>query len=390
MKRRDFIKLVAAALVARLQLAPQEALASVNFDKLVALSPDLAADIASRFAEDAEDGVPRHVSDPIPMVDVNNNLCGYEVDYSYDETPWGYIVIDASCRGLISRFSLNKGDMGLYNRIIQSPKVSGHRSRYSSDEQILIMLNPFEYGVATGDGSKAYTNSNKELNIKSMGVRSKPVTTWKNLMVPIKEAYSTGYRRVEVAFGAEVSGPSESNIEVNTGSYACAVTALYAIAGGVPYPSANNWQRWLVDTTSQWSEYGVIWDYTNTKIDHISNNIKYGMTTNNDIGPGFVNYCKSRGRDMAYSYTNNPTYEEFKKQAKIGAHSVISVGIMTQGQNGTYESGHSMAADGVCTMGTNEGPTYQYLYVYDGWSDFTFLRFSYSGYTFKGGTYFSI
>lgn len=380
MDRRTFLSSVGALLGLGLT-APARAFCD-EYGCLVQFSPSLAEEHALAFASSFAPDKRLKVEQPIPMCDADGNMIGYEVDFVDGGVPSGYVVLDVTCSNLVSRFCFDANCEGMYRQSLKANTLT--REVTPSSNPVLIKLNPIEY-AATQDGEDyLYVNSGTLIPKSERISRSRPTTEWSKLMV--SNIYS-GFDITETIYGASVANLTESSVVRQLKRYACGVTALYCIACSVPYPSALNWQRWLIDFNDI-NQYTNIWNDTNTYVDHTTGGVSYGETNTNDIGLGFAKFCARQGRDIDYTYTAVPSYEAFRNQAMLGCHSVFTGGIIRTGTG--KRAGHIMAVQGVATFGpSGTGTKKQYLYVYDGWSNNVFLELNSPSYADRYATYFT-
>ena len=127
--------------------------------------------------------------------------------------------------------------------------------------------------------------------------------------------------------------PYMNEIRNNTGKYACAVTALFMIAGNTVCNNnflinCSNWYNQIPD----WNEYSVIWDATETTVIQNSNSsassaVQLGITKDDKIGPGFVDYCKGKSFNLSESHWRSPTFQQYISQVSNIQHSVFTARI---------------------------------------------------------------
>lgn len=369
--RRNFIRLSIAG-VAGGWLAPRNSFASEpnGNPEHLAFTSQVAVDLASRFAE-ANYSEQFIASNPIPVIDDAGNHKGWSVDYFQSGLPHGYIIFDVDMPSMISRFSFSSDTKNLYESIASS-SVSTFRSL--ENEPILVRSSPLDYGAADIRSGLVLEHGNAVRSYNGASLLAEPdKTEWKNLVINSMDIFGDPYTVIDENYIGDYWFVTEGDIERNTGTYACAVTALYTIAGLTP---TNN--GFLIDPFSDYGEYSKIWNYTGTYVYRSSGGIDYGLTDMDNIAVGFALYCSSKGHSQAYQSVFSPSFTRLKNQVNSIRHSLFS-GSIIRSETGK-ESGHSMAVGGWATLKQGNSML-NTLYVFDGWYSDGYLNFSYNGYT---------
>lgn len=375
--RRSLIKLVAAGIASAVY--PKKAVAAET-EKLVQFSPSVAVEIAAKFAE-ANAPCSLTATNPIPIFDASGEQCGWSVDFQHDNIQSGYLILDANEPELISQFSFTDGALNPYAEIAKD-LPSNHSSLALNPS--IVKMSPFDFCAIDPETSRAIGKSGSSFSIKTDAVSllSGHTTTWDKIMIPESKVYGNGYSIQSSNVMGDLYYVSESKIENEVGRYACAVMALYTVAG---ITVVNN-SGFLINPYTDFQEFLSIWDYTNTYAEDDSssaNGIIYGTTDDVEIGRGFQEYCASKGHSQPYVGVISPSITPFTTHVASHKPSIYSVRINTTGG----KSGHSMTVAGVATL--SDGTTsFDTLYVYDGWSKMTYLKFRAEGFASSYGTFF--
>lgn len=373
--RKRFIKIMAAIAAAGIP-KPKRALASEKSD-LVVFSSEVALDYAERFVKN--NFLPTaSVDAPVPIVDIYGQPSGYAVDVVEGGGNSGYILLDVNCPELITSFCFDSGAVGPYEKRKQILKKDADISK--SGSPCLLQLSPLDlylYDEAEGKAIDVDGSIMRPLRKSA----STPKTKWTDLMVTLDEAYGSSYTITSQDYIGDYWFATEEQIEHNTGKYACAVTALYTIAG-LTWTGSG----FLIDTFSDWSCYGQIWNYTHSNLlgTYGSWGGALGSTAKENIGSGFLSFCASRGFTQGYSNKNSPSFSDFVSSVSRAKHSVFTGTITdTKGE----ASCHAMSVAGWAVLKKN-GQAMNTIHVYDSWGSMVFLNYSYSGYRDTYGTFF--
>lgn len=377
LNRRDFIHLFAGAVVSAFAL-PKVAYANGVSDNLVQFSPSVALEIAGMFA-DNNLNAGLSAENPIPLLDMRGNQIGWSVDYIKNGNPHGYILLDTTVDGLISRYSQLEGTTNLCSSSAAEASVQS-----CSLEAVpkLVSISPLDFGVLDEQTGAVYS---KTMGITSLNdnVRA-TATNWNSLMIDLVDIYRNPYTVSAQDFTGDFWFLTESQIIKHTGKYACGITALFTIAG-----LTQNGNKFLIDTTSEnavdWTAYSQLWNATATTVADSSNGFSLGSTAFNNLGPGFSSYCfNQHGYTQTSSSKWNPTFGDYKSQVSKRKHSIFSARITKKDGS---EDGHIMAVNGWATVKKGSS-TINGLYVFDGWDDLVFLNTSFNGYVTTHGTFF--
>lgn len=372
--RKDFLLTLAAA-VGMTCLPTKKVYATPlnSANQQIAFSPSVALEIANMFAEsNCADHI--EAANPIPMYNANGSQVGWSVDYTCEGKPHGYIILDTEEDGLISRYCFQEGTSNILNEMKHADQTI---DTFSNEEPSLVRISPLDFGIL--DTSTAeIIDRNGEISPLSSNSNSPEKTDWSSLMIDFDEIYSS-YTVTGENYVGDYYFVSESQIEQNTGRYACAVTALYTIAGMTQIGG-----KLLLNPYSDYNEYNNIWNYTKTTVDHTKNGIQYGGTPMANIAQGFSDYCASKGYTQSNVSRFSPTYAQFQTQVSRHKHSVFSASITKP--DGKI-SGHSMSVAGWATLKKGSS-LLKTLNVYDGWSSLVFINTSFTGYVTTHGAFF--
>ncbi len=151
MKRRTFLQLV-VMLSSKAIFAPCIAYANdTEEDGYVYLTPDLAVDFASRFAQEIDDDTCT-ASNPILAYSEAGNPIGYVVNIFKNGQKNGYVILDARQDNIVTRFSfgpniLNPWESMQKDEILlkKAPKLN------QNDSGRLVMVSPLDFGIADNE-----------------------------------------------------------------------------------------------------------------------------------------------------------------------------------------------------------------------------------------------
>ncbi len=329
-------------------------------------------------------------SNPILAYSEAGNPIGYVVNIFKNGQKNGYVILDARQDNIVTRFSfgpniLNPWESMQKDEILlkKAPKLN------QNDSGRLVMASPLDFGIADNELTSYVTPDCQSIIPISRTASLRSSVQWGDIPIPVSIFHST-YKVNSSAYIGELPYATETEIERNTKRYACAVTALFSVAGrlylnGKPLITATSMFGQLPD----WNEYISIWSATNTTTAYIKNGIEYGSTKSNDLGPGFVSYCNNKGYNLQESHAGAPIFEQFKQQIANNCNSIFTAQAISNGST----VGHSMAVagwvDATRTPGNDPAVGHSYLYVYDGWNGMAYIDYNYPGFTSTFGTFFS-
>lgn len=367
--------LLAAALIAvSLLLFTSSAFADEsNSSQNVKLTSELAVEIAQDFADSAS-GQSLTAHNPVKTYQEDGHALGYVVSYydSYDN-PNGYVVLDSSDDSLFSMWSFQSG-VASFLEGEGLAECQGLGSEYK-----VVKLSPFTYGflvpgsnvILDVDGAPVVTS-----DCISLASSAPDSSGWEDIFI---DGFSSKYTMVSFEHSVdELICFPESEIESLTGTYACAVTAMLNCAPH--YVSSFNWGNYAAD-------YSLLWQYSSTTTDYISNGIKYGSTSYYALAEAFSKYCNTKGVTVHYKKSLNPSWSFFKDAIDSGNVAIFSAGININGAR----SGHSMAVEGYSILKPSSASAAENIYtlfVADGWDQGRFVNFYYTKYTDTHGTSF--
>lgn len=166
LSRRRFLQLVASSIVA-LAARPKEVFASTgNIDgEQIQFTSEIAQELADKYIKGLL-GYSYTPSDPIPFVDVDGSPLGYIVPVVTSNRAAGYLVLDASDDEILTGYRFGDG--------LVSPMDRGGDlgvESYSFNNPV-VMINPFEFGVQSLDGS---ITTNCGRTIPAVSIEGRPV-----------------------------------------------------------------------------------------------------------------------------------------------------------------------------------------------------------------------
>lgn len=347
-KNRIFIVLVLTLIVglfSPLQAAAQDN--DTSQDGKTELTEELAIEIAEGFANGIESTSDIEAVNPVKFYNLDGQAIGYIVDFSKNNVPYGYVILDSTNEELICEYSLGE-------EAVSPDKVAkennGIVSAYSTEDEDnkVYRVNPFTYGVEKNN-EIVTNNSEEEYSIPQ--TRSIPTESWNDIFI---DNYYTNYDHIEENYHSTFYSITEDYVEAVTGHYACAVSALAMCAD---FYGLLNYREFE-------DEYMRLWDYTNTTVDHTSGDITYGSTYDANSISGFKKFCSEKGRYFsADMYTVN-IYSGFKKCIDSGNVGVIAATIYDHGER----SGHMMSLQGYSLLQPKGTSTrIETVRVADGW-----------------------
>lgn len=225
LSRRRFLQLVASSIVA-LAARPKEVFASTgNIDgEQIQFTSEIAQDLADKYIKGLL-GYSYTPSDPIPFVDVDGSPLGYIVPVVTSNRAAGYLVLDASDDEILTGYRFGDG--------LVSPMDRGGDlgvESYSFNNPV-VMINPFEFGVQSLDGS---ITTNCGRTIPAVSIEGRPVvlsnkpSSWNDVVIyatQMQDYTVSGFRSI-----SQFMSYDESEIKRLTAHYACMVTAFSNVA----------------------------------------------------------------------------------------------------------------------------------------------------------------
>lgn len=373
LSRRRFLQLVASSIVA-LAARPKEVFASTgNIDgEQIQFTSEIAQELADKYIKGLL-GYSYTPSDPIPFVDVDGFPLGYIVPVVTSNRAAGYLVLDASDDEILTGYRFGDG--------LVSPMDRGGDlgvESYSFNNPV-VMINPFEFGVQSLDGS---ITTNCGRTIPAVSIEGRPVvlsnkpSSWNDVVIyatQMQDYTVSGFRSI-----SQFMSYDESEIKRLTAHYACMVTAFSNVAE--LYGIANLY--------SDPSQYMQIWSYTNTHAlsdeEQTVPGVVLGGTPISTCATGFTNYCASRGSTLIARTVSSPAIASIQNEINSNRPNVLHASLY----NG---SAHSVTAEAYATLtGKKTGETRQMIGIADGWnSSLSFLKYDQSYYAWTYGTTFS-
>ena len=224
------------------------------------------------------------------------------------------------------------------------------------------MINPFEFGVQSLDGS---ITTNCGRTIPAVSIEGRPVvlsnkpSSWNDVVIyatQMQDYTVSGFRSI-----SQFMSYDESEIKRLTAHYACMVTAFSNVAE--LYGIANLY--------SDPSQYMQIWNYTNT----------HALSDEEQTVPGVV---LGGTPNLIARTVSSPAIVNIQNEINSNRPNVLHASLY----NG---SAHSVTAEAYATLtGKKTGETRQMIGIADGWnSSLSFLKYDQSYYAWTYGTTFS-
>ena len=373
--RRNFVKLLGLGSAAFV-ISPAQAFANNANSDTVTFTQELAKDMAQRFADTNYADMNLSAASAVKYFDTDWNACGYIVDYTKNEIPFGYIILDASIENTIAEYSIGEEVISPFRNAVSS---SPSRSLDDESNYYPIRISPIEYCAVNRYTGDTYTNNGLAATISIP--KSKDPSTWNDVSIGVVDLYRNHTITASGQF-EQWNVISESEIEAMTGRYACVVTACFYIACDFGLASKTDSDQYL-----------RIWDYTGTTTDHISGGITYGTTNVTNGMSGFASYCSSRGKAISQRTTSSkPDFSEYVSSIEEGRHCLMHGWLWTLDSSGNYvESGHTMSVIGYARAINKEtGDGLRVLQVLDGWyRTVRYINFDFTNYANFRGTFLS-
>lgn len=373
LSRRRFLQLVASSIVA-LTVHPKEVFASEGgFDgEQIQFTPEIAQELAEKYINGLLDSS-YAPSDPIPFESVDGSPLGFIVPVVSSNGPSGYLILDASDDEILTGYRFDDGLTSPLDRGIGLGVES-----YSVNDPI-VMIDPFEFGLRSTDGSIA-TNCGRTISATSAEGRpvvlSNKPSSWNDVVIyatQMQDYSVTGFHSIP-----QFMSYDESDIERLTGHYACMVTAFSNVAE--LYGIANLY--------SDPSQYMQIWNYTDTHAlpdeEQTVPGVVLGGTPVPTCATGFTNYCASRGSSLIARNVSSPSITSIQNEINFNRPCVVHACLYSK-------SAHSVTAEAYATLtGKKTGESRQMIGIADGWdSSLSFLKYDQSYYAWTHGTTFS-
>lgn len=348
------------------------AMSSVNNDnEFYEVKEDTISNLALELARSIKPGLNVTVSGVTKLFDKNESAIGYVVSYSLGERSYGYAVYDFRVPGYLLEFSIDENVGDVIDKTIEIAESKNVEvdSNTENKEVKIIEVEPFKYSVAVNDDVTVTTDSevlSTDTEIVEMENKSEDVTVINPEFVTdseLDELSSTSSKydtHDKVMLRTVANGltdmkfncwrqfiPSiESDVERQTGIWACAVTAMDILAKGTSLELNTR------------VAYPKLWNYSKTTQYKVQNGIKYGSTANGNIGIGFTQFAKEKNRIITHQNISSPSFAQFKSAIDNKKPAILGYGITMN----NARSGHAVAVEGYLSS-----KQANYLVVADGW-----------------------
>ena len=356
-----------------------------NTQNTIKVTDEVVCEIATNWAKSMEPELDIHADNVIKIYNRENIVISYSVGYFIDDEPYGYAIVDFTAPGYIGEYNIEAGITDLYTNVIKENEISS----YAITEPKMLIGMPYEYAIPSGDNivsMTGITRSEEDFSDYQQEISEQLPTPYAGEMVHngyyddvdiFINAVPATYKRIAENNFPEFIGVSERDIEAITGHYACSPISL-AIVGRLGYLDFDISNAFM-----------KLWDYTSTEVINLNldNNVVYGATYEDEIGPGFVNYARNEWNTDVNAYREySVQFSRIKYFIDSSILHTFNYGIYVQGE----ESGHSIVPEGYVIANDNHGSTENFVTVADGWSDFPrYLNFSTRGFARSAVWYFT-
>ena len=386
--RRAF--LLIAAYAAPLIGMPKTAFASKKKESdTVQFTEEMALEFADTFVQGVGETSGLVPSETTKIYDPALGAIGYIVDIvDAFGSPHGYVIYDVTDDSLISEYSLEPGAISPYASVTQDIPML-----YRDDDSSVIALKtePFFYVAAERDSGivlSAPETYGYDMDT-SIPLSSTPDSgSWDDIFFDNNLTRNSKYQITEhvLVSTQEFMSFAEKPVEAQTGSYACAVSALlcctrFYISSSLSYKDfslGNGLKR----------HYDALWSLSGTEEIYIKDEVRYGSTPNNRIGPALVSYCSQYGKSVTSNFITSLSFPLFRSTVKRGDMGVFCCGINLSGKIHS----HAMAVGG-CLVAQPKGtskPSMHALVVADGWNGYArYVNVGYTKYTYNDSVFFS-
>ena len=140
------------------------------------------------------------------------------------------------------------------------------------------MLSPLDFGLANGMLTEYMAFGSAGISKLPAKASSQPKAEWTEIPVPIASFYSN-YSPVSQGSLGDFNYTTEEKISSNTGKYACAVTALFAIAGNIVY---NN--HFLINCTDWYNQTPDLECHRYDRDTRLKSKFKFGSAVGRNTG----------------------------------------------------------------------------------------------------------
>lgn len=374
MNRRSFIKMLFVSAVGLAGMRPKKAFG----ESTLTLTQDVVYDFTNRVIDTLSPIKNLSISKLNKFCEVPGKTAGYIVDLQMGNIPHGYIIIDKDCPGLLSEFNFEENSVSPACEL-GSVYLDAHKSDSTTP---FIKMDSLNYGlidISTGNIYSTLTGLAGSNALKEANPASYDPGSWEDATVSW-EAVHSDYQVKQESSVDPFRFISESTVESKAKKYACVVSSLYAIGqhyGIAPYG----------DTRFNTLIYNDLWNRTKTSVEYSSNGINYGTTPNSMIGPGFVNYAKSKNVNVSYIYNpNSPSPQQFIDSVNRKSLSTFMSAVFNNGS----KQGHCVTVQGYMTATPKGGSTPSYFFcIFDGWySNARWINYRYKNFLYREGVFF--
>ena len=380
--RRAF--LLIAAYAASLIGAPKTVLASGKKESnKVQFTEEMALEFAKTFTRGAGETSGLVPAGTTKIYDPNLGAIGYIVDITDTfGNPHGYIIYDVTDDSLISEYSFEPDVISPYASVSQDVPML-----YRDDSSVIALkAGPFCYVAAERD-SGIVLSAPEPCGYDAdaaIPLSSTPDSgSWDDIFFEDNLARNSKYQIAEHIHipTEEFIAYRERDVESETGSYACAVSAL--LCSAEYYIPGDSFFKYGIK-----HHYDALWFLSGTYETHTKYGIKYGGTPNHKIGPALVSYCSRYSKSITSRFTSSPSFFSFRNVVRRGDMGIFCCGINLNGD----KQSHAMAVEG-CLIAQPKDlskPPLHALIVADGWNIFMrYVNARYAKYTYTEGVFFS-
>lgn len=307
------------------------------------------------------------VSDIIPIYDVNGQIASYDVSYSYNGLPHGYVDLDLRLEDYVSKCNFNEGAKSVYfsllnqNGTTESEIESGNMSiqeTLPTEYNIQVdneVINDFEENYSVDEFEEIVEETAEEANkIVEASEGFETLSSKYNGCGAFFITYPVNYTIKSMNYLSFFNTISESHIKNITKKYACSVSTMATITSSYGLFNAAK------DSELK-SVYNQLWTLSSTKTESVENGFTYGSTHINNIGPALKTFAQTKNVNFSYSRYSKPSWTTIS--GAIKSKKPIALNVFYNRKTGG-QSAHT-----IFVQGTSGSKTHNFIVMFDGWNE---------------------